>query len=250
MRFVALLLLALASCQSSASEALDSGANGDDETDGEVPGSSSAYCTHDYECALAASACCACPSYAGSIYDPAVDACGGVMCPSEPDCENNVRAACDLQSNQCVLQCVELACDQSYEGGFAMDPATGCLACVAGGGTDASMGCEADTDCVQTREDCCGCANGGEDTAVLASERGAFDASLGCSASTTCPGVNRCEVEAAPRCIQGACVLTPATLPSNACGRGDLPACPSGQACTLNHDPSATELGVGVCTPI
>jgi hypothetical protein len=114
----------------------------------------------------------------------------------------------------------------------------------------AANGCTVDSDCVQTRADCCGCARGGQDTAVLATGLTAFDGSLNCEMDPVCPGVDTCEPMAAPRCVQGRCeLLATDMLPAQACGRPDLPACPSGTVCTVNSDASANEQGVGVCGP-
>ena len=98
-----LALMALASCQSSAGA--DFGGDLTDDEDGDggaptVPGDRNSYCTQNSQCALAASACCGCPSYAANTTDPAVEACGGVMCPAQPECTDSVRAACDLAKDK------------------------------------------------------------------------------------------------------------------------------------------------------
>ncbi|HEY4056615.1 MAG TPA: hypothetical protein VGM39_08395 [Kofleriaceae bacterium] len=243
MRFALALLVTLAACGGRAND----GAANDDGLDGSGSGGQDPaplLCSNDSQCVLAASSCCACPEYAARADDPAAD-CDGVSCPAGPQCANNVKAACDPVDG-CVLRCIEMQCDQTYNSGFAMDPATGCLACAAPA-VISTPECTGDSDCVETRQDCCGCANGGVDTAVATSDRASYDAALHCGASPSCPGVNACESGDAPRCVQGGCVLTSAYLPPNACGRADLMDCPQGQTCILNRNPLATELGVGVC---
>lgn len=201
-------------------------------------------CTGDADCALAAATCCECPAFAVDRADPTLTACSGVQCPNDgTTCADNVRAACE--AGQCTLACVALACAESCPGGFAMDP-TGCLACACAAADPG--GCTRDADCVETRAACCGCAQGGADTAVLATEQASFDASLGCGPSPTCPAVDVCEPGAAPRCLQGRCELSSAGgLPPGACGRPDLPACPAGTVCLINADDLASQQGVGVC---
>jgi hypothetical protein len=137
-----------------------------------------------------------------------------------------------------------MTCSTSCASGYAIDPATGCLSCTCA--AIASPTCSADSDCVRTRADCCGCAHGGQDTAVPASDQASFDASLDCPSDPTCPSTDSCAADLSPRCIEGACELAPAT-PANACGSGNLPACPSGQQCTINVDATASAQGVGVC---
>lgn len=212
---------------------------------GGAPGGALEACAVDADCALAASSCCGCPEFAVSLADPAYQACAGVPCPDAGGaCPANVRAAC--AAGACVVACEPLACPASCEAGFAVD-ATGCLTCACAGAADLG-GCTTDADCVQTRADCCGCAQGGADTAVLAGERAAFDAALACPAAPACPAVDVCDPAAAPRCLQGACSLAPAASPPpGACGRADLPACPAGQVCVVNLSPAASQDGIGVC---
>lgn len=216
----------------------------DDGTGGVGGGAGLSSCTVDDDCATAAATCCECPTFAVGLGDPANRACDGVACPGQETCPANVRAACD--EGQCVLACVAMACPAACPTGYALDP-TGCLSCACA--APQLSGCVVDTDCVQTRADCCGCARGGEDLAVLASERAAHDAALGCPAAPLCPSIDVCEPDAAPRCIQGRCELTGGSLPAGACGRPDLPECPAGTQCTINESDLANEYGVGVCGP-
>lgn len=220
---------------------LSSAPGEDDGAGGGAPGAGLSACLEDRDCVAAAATCCDCPEFAVNVGDPAHRACTGVTCPGQRGCEPNVRAACD--QGDCVLACVELACPVSCPSGYAIDP-TGCLSCTCA--APEPGGCAADADCVQTRADCCGCAQGGQDTAVVASERASYDAMLGCPAAPACPAVDVCEPEAAPRCVQGRCELT-SGLPPGACGRADLPACPAGAVCTVNASDAASMQGVGVC---
>lgn len=244
MRFaVVLVAVILAGCPSKASDEL-SGAPNPPEDDGF--GSEPYRCVQDDDCVPAAATCCECPAFAVHVDEPTTRACDGVGCPMpESRCMDNVRAACD--EGQCVLACAPMACPAACESGYMMD-ATGCLTCECA--APAADGCSADSDCVQTRADCCGCDRGGSDTAVLASDQAAFDADLNCELDPVCPGVDTCEPTAAPRCVQGRCeLLATGTLPAQACGRPDLPACPTGLVCIVNSDSNANEQGVGVCGP-
>lgn len=224
-------------------DALEAG-SGDGNDNGGGAGQTPQRCLEDTDCATAAATCCECAAFAVNVNDPAHRACDGVTCPGRESCADNVRAACDF--GECVLACVEMECTESCAGGYAIDP-TGCLSCACA--MPEPGGCTLDTDCVQTRADCCGCAQGGEDTAVLASSRAGFDADLGCPASPACPSVNVCEMGATPQCIQGGCELAVGGLPAGACGRPDLPACPGGEICRVNTGDQANRHGVGVCGP-
>jgi len=239
---VLLLVFALAACPSGSRETLDVG--GDDGAGGPGAGSIPQQCFADTDCATAAATCCECPAFAVSVNDPAQRACDGVSCPGQGACPDNVRAACDL--GECVLACVELECTETCAAGYTIDP-TGCLSCACA--APEPGGCMRDSDCVQTRADCCGCDQGGADTAVLAASLGGFEADLGCPASPACPSVNVCEPGATPQCVQGACELAVGGLPIGACGRPDLPACPGGGRCLLNTTDQANQHGVGVCGP-
>ncbi len=248
MRLAPVLWLAvLAGCPSRAANELTADGYGGDD-DRNPGGSEPAMCARDADCVLAGSHCCDCKTFAVSASDPTVKACAGVVCPGDPTgatCPQGARAACVERA--CEVVCEPLACDSSCEGGYATDPSTGCLSCACAGSPTLS-GCMRDSDCVQTRADCCGCAAGGADTAVLASERDAFDAQLACPTAPLCPGTNTCDPAAEPRCIGGQCQLTASSPPPNACGRPDLPPCPAGTVCTVNTEPDANEQGVGVCT--
>lgn len=220
---------------------------GGDSSGSNGTGNTPQFCTFQSDCALAAATCCSCPSFAVNVKDPSHRACSGVVCPPGMDtCPANVEAICS-QKGLCELACSELQCQASCPDGYSIDDTTGCLSCTC---AIPANRCVADTQCVETRADCCGCHSGGADTSVLAGERGSYDASLGCPTQPTCPAINTCEPGAAPHCIQGDCKLVVAgQLPANACGRSDLPMCPSGQVCTVNQDPAASVLGVGSCVP-
>lgn len=215
---------------------------GDDNGMGSGSGAPQSFCSTDNECELAASSCCECPSFATNRGDPSNSACTGIVCPTPPVCPANVRAACNLTKHQCEATCVEVACAASCPDGYAIDPATGCLSCQCA--APMANGCANDGECVETREDCCGCARGGKDTAVLGSTVSIYDQMLSCPQNPYCPGIDTCDPAAEPRCVQGSCVLTDALLPANAC----TGSCASG-TCTLNRDPDASALGVGVCVP-
>jgi Antistasin family len=201
----------------------------------------SAQCMADNDCVAAAPTCCECPTFALPKSDPLSAACGNVACPEET-CPANVQPACD--NGRCELACVPMTCPASCASGYAMD-ASGCLTCTCA--PLVADGCQGNGECVEVPADCCGCAHGGVDTAVLASDVDAHQAGLMCPPSPQCPSVNTCEPAASPQCIQGQCALSTGVLPANACGRADLAACPAGQNCVVNSDPAATLEGVGVC---
>jgi hypothetical protein len=203
-------------------------------------GSAAIGCATNDDCALAGAKCCECPTFAASKGDPAVTACAEVACPVEA-CPPNVQAACT--AGMCELMCLPVACPTTCPDGYALDP-TGCLECACSAAN--AQSCSRDSDCVRTRADCCGCANGGMDTAVPAFDQPTFDASLMCPAAPQCPNPDTCAPDLAPRCVRGQCELVPPT-PPGACGRPDLPTCPAGQTCTLNTSDAATQQGVGVC---
>lgn len=233
----ALLVLALAGCPGQ----LDALSNPKDGIgSGSGSGASLPECAIDTDCVTAGPNCCDCPTVAVNKADPLHQACKDVIC-TPPMCPDSVSAACDM--GQCVLRCAPMACMTTCTDGYAIDD-NGCLTCTCA--QLASRACGADTDCAETRADCCGCARGGADVAVPKSEVAAFDASLMCPPDPQCPVVNTCVAGEGPRCIQGACTLATAT-PPGACGRSDLPACPTGQTCTVNANADATKQGVGVC---
>jgi hypothetical protein len=159
-----------------------------------------------------------------------------------------MEAAC--KAGYCTLVCSPVDCDPtiSCDAGFATD-ANGCLTCECAGATDVGGECTTDTECARVRADCCGCENGGSDTAVRASDANTFDNSLNCPANPTCPGGNACAADLAARCVQGTCSLVAGPLPAGACGRADLPACASSERCYVNASDQATMHGVGVCQP-
>lgn len=217
--------------------------------DGEIVGLGSgsddaAECQTASDCALASARCCDCPTFATPVDAGGADLCEGVTCPSPGlVCPANLKASC--VESKCVLACDVVACDTSCADGFAFD-ANGCLACTCFQVKERS--CTTGSDCAETPADCCGCALGGTDTAVPASQVASYQASLDCPSSPDCPGVSTCQADLGPVCVQGACALQPA-LPAGACGRPDLPACPTGTVCSLNADPYASAQGVGVCEP-
>lgn len=238
------LLSVLAGCpgpleQRAADEQNPGSSTGDDDGAGNAP----AECQVASDCAAAGPKCCDCPTHAVPVTDPAYQACANVDCPT-PSCGSPMEAACE--GGRCVLVCSPVACDSSCADGFATD-ANGCLTCACAART--ANECIADADCARVRDDCCGCARGGMDTAVPASEVAAHEAALMCPQNPSCPDVDTCAPELAARCIAGACTLVAGALPANACGRPDLPACPTGEVCTLNASDQATMQGVGVCLP-
>lgn len=257
MRLVVLLSLMCAAVGCSQSQLADSippGGGGGGNGYGSGQSGAAPECVTASDCALRGASCCDCPSFAVPATDPGLAACGDVTCPMM-NCPDDVEPAC--QAGQCMLACKPVACTTSCAAGFAAD-ANGCLTCAcagapggtgagSGSGSDTGATCTLDSDCVRTRADCCGCAHGGSDTAVLAADQASFDASLMCSANPQCPSTtNTCSPDLQPRCVAGACQLA-APLPPGACGRPDLPACPTGQTCTLNASDAATAQGVGVC---
>jgi hypothetical protein len=239
---IACLLLSLVAGCFSSSGALPSSA--DDGSDGGGVGPGLGRCQVSSDCVLAAATCCECPTFAVSVDDPAVQACTGIACPTDTVCADNVQADCGPDGT-CVLVCAPTQCSTDCAAGYMIDP-SGCLSCTCA--QPAADGCSVDTDCVETRADCCGCKAGGADTAVLARDQAAYDAMLGCGATPLCPGVDTCVAGDAPRCVQGQCELLPEPLPANACGRPDLPPCAAGTVCTVNASDPANLYGVGICT--
>ncbi|MCW5807993.1 MAG: hypothetical protein KIT31_36915 [Deltaproteobacteria bacterium] len=243
MRWLAVVLVAalMGGCPLASKASLD---NGGDDFNPEDPGPSRGYCGSDEDCLAVGGSCCECPTFAVSHNDPFSLACEDVVCPPRTDCAANLVAKCVVPEHKCDLRCRELSCNVACAGGFASD-ANGCLTCACAQAP--ANGCLVDTDCVRVRDDCCGCALGGFDTAVLKTQQAQHEAQLMCSATPSCPGVDTCIAGAVPRCLQGSCVLFAGGLPSNACGRPDLPPCPSGSECVLNSSDSANVHGVGVC---
>jgi hypothetical protein len=203
-----------------------------------------ALCVDDSDCVPAAATCCECPTFAVMRNDPVVRACASVECQKD-QCAQNVTTRCSAE-HRCELVCKAFACDQvgppcAY--GYAIDD-NGCLSCECA--VPAPNGCVADIDCTQTRADCCGCARGGDDTAVLVTERQSYDAMLMCPATPACPGIDVCTSDE-PTCVQGRCALVSPDLPADACGRADLPPCGAGRVCLVNVSDQANMHGVGVC---
>jgi hypothetical protein len=241
MRLVVLLsCLALAACQFGQTDALSLG---NDKGSGSGSGSAAAECSVNSDCVAAGVKCCDCPTFALPATDPALKACAGISCPMN-QCSQNVRAEC--QSGACVLACAPIVATTTCADGHVMD-ANGCLTLDCA--VPVQRECSSDGECARVRADCCGCVNGGKDTAVPQNQISAHDAALMCPAMPSCPLVDTCAPDLAPTCVQGTCELISGGLPPNACGRPDLPSCPAGQACTLNVNASATMQGVGVCTP-
>ena len=228
-------LLALAACPSAAQDDADLGV-----LDGGAFGGAP-MCLTDDQCVAVAPTCCQCPTFAVPTGDPLASACNTVPCPME-SCPANVRPACS--NGRCELACVAMTCPGSCTIGFAMD-AAGCLTCNCAPEVDG--GCHADGDCAEVPADCCGCAHGGVDTAVLTTDVDGHSDMLNCPSDPQCPSVDVCEASATPQCLEGTCALSTGVIPANACGRSDLPACPTGQVCLVNANSDASLEGVGVC---
>jgi hypothetical protein len=232
-------LIAAAGCFTS-KDALSEGTGGDDQGSGSA---APPQCIGDGDCALAAPTCCECPTFAVPVNDPLHASCANVDCPTMT-CPMNVAASCN--QNMCELTCVAMTCPASCQVGYTID-GTGCLTCDC---ATAANHCTADPDCVEVRADCCGCAKGGADTSVATVDAAQHDLDLGCPTDPQCPGANVCELGAAPHCVEGSCALFSGGLPPDACGRADLPACPTGEVCKVNVDTRASLEGVGVCRPM
>ncbi|MEO8702542.1 MAG: hypothetical protein ABI867_21030 [Kofleriaceae bacterium] len=245
MRLLPLTILLLVFATGCPGVSAESAADNSDDDAGQGPPGT---CFADNDCVPAAATCCECPTFATSASDPNTRACGQVECPPSV-CPDNVEAACDTEANQCTLRCKPLACDATCEFGYAIDP-SGCLSCTCASPVTDLDACMFDTDCVRTREDCCGCVRGGEDTAVLATEQPRFDAALMCDAMPFCPDpqTTSCAGEA-PRCVQGQCELL-SDIPAGACGTTALGPCPAGEVCTVNASDQANLYGLGLCRPL
>jgi hypothetical protein len=236
---LAALLVALGACWSSQEDV----AAGDD---GQLDPQGYGECASAADCVLAASTCCACPDFA--MPDMGwEDGCQDIECPMPADCP---AIAADCVEGACTTVCAPVTCDLSCEGGFAAD-AAGCLVCACGAGETPPASCVEDADCVEVPADCCGCAQGGEDTAVPAAYADAAVESLMCPTDPACPQIDVCDPSAAPRCVSGTCALVPGTSDGLdvGCGRPDLPTCPEGTVCVLNADSDAQSQGVGTCQP-
>ena len=218
-------------------------------------------CELAVDCAPAGASCCECPTFALPVSSGWDQSCTDVSC-TDPDygasCPRT-RATCE--AGQCALRCTPVECTEVCDA-FGADE-FGCLTCDCGPEPPPTdITCELDADCVRAPADCCGCENGGADTAVAVADREAFEADLDCDPSPMCPGLNTCDPELVPRCLGGACALAaapdsglvpdagPDDSPTDPeyCGGGYGP-CPPERVCVLN-DPDADEassMGVGVC---
>jgi len=243
---VCLVVTALAGCTGSLETGALGTGSGDNGSGAGGQGATPAECAVAADCTPEGPKCCDCPTHAVPITDPSARACSEVDC-APMTCGSPMQAACE--AGRCVLECSPVACDPSLvcENGFATD-ANGCLTCTCAA-PPAPAACRVDGDCAETRQDCCGCALGGKDTALPADQVASYDASLGCSATPVCPGYDACAPDLAAKCVQGECALVSGVLPANACGRADLAACASGELCTVNANDQATMYGVGVCQP-
>jgi hypothetical protein len=205
-------------------------------------------CDGDDECVPAASTCCACPTFAVSRDSGWSAACADVPCEPAPQCAP-VTPVCSPRG--CTLDCDEVPCELTCADGFAAD-AAGCLTCACREAP--RSGCQSASECARVPADCCGCARGGADTAVLAVEVESHQRGLACSADARCPEVDVCPQAQAVVCRRGRCELVEIDppvgspdLPPGACGRADLPPCPAGTRCILNRSSDADEDGVGIC---
>jgi hypothetical protein len=221
---------------------------GNDDADDGDPGL--LLCASDADCVGAGASCCACPEYAVHRDSPFAQACEDLDCPApDPMVCGSLEPRCGSDGT-CALACRAITCELAppCSGGFAVD-ADGCLACECA--TGLSPECVLDTDCVRVPADCCGCAQGGADTAVPGSLEQEHRDGLGCPPSPVCPGVDVCDPTAVVTCAAGRCTFgasgAPMEVPDDACGTPELPECPPGQMCVLNSDPEATLAGVGVC---
>ena len=233
------MLVLVAGCQIGELDARGKG-NGSGSGSGSGAGNG-AECLAAKDCVAVGVKCCDCPTFAVPINDPTRKACTGVSCPPM-GCIDNVEAAC--VAGQCVLACKPLVTTMTCADGFATD-ATGCL--TANCAMPDTRECAVDGDCARTRGDCCGCANGGFDTSVPASQVAAHEAMLGCPSNPTCSGNNSCPSPVAAKCIAGSCQLVAGTQPPNLCGRPDLPPCVGPEECFVNANDNASMQGLGVC---
>jgi hypothetical protein len=201
------------------------------------------FCNVDSDCELAGRTCCECPTFALGVADPKLQACDDVMCPPPQSTCSMIHPVC--VENLCAVACESVAVTKSCANGFATD-AAGCLidTCAV---PPSPAACSKDTDCVETRADCCGCERGGNNTAVPAGQRTSYDQQLGCTGGEQCPEADTCEANETPQCAQGSCKLIAGPLPADACGRPDLPDCVTGKVCTVNASDPANKHGVGVC---
>jgi hypothetical protein len=243
------------------------GSGGDDQGDGagEPSAPSDEYpCVDVDECVAVSSTCCECPSFVVNTGSDYAAACDQVECDKLPaDCPA-VEAACI--DSLCQLACSTVLAEMTCANGFASDT-FGCLVDACREPPGELFACQEDIDCVEAPADCCGCERGGVSTAVAAATLDEYIASLGCPpGEPKCPGVDFCDAELVPRCIAQTCTLGPGGGSGGdddgggddgdggdggiqLCGVPDLPPCPKGQACVLNHPDAkdATRMGVGAC---
>jgi hypothetical protein len=209
-------------------------------------------CESAEDCVLAASSCCACPDFASPDRELGAS-CDEVECPEPGAACPALEPVCD--QGFCTAVCAAVVCELDCAGGFVADDA-GCLVCAcAEAPPPQDVECGLDQDCVQLPADCCGCARGGQDTAVPADQAEEYSESLMCSDDPddgTCPEVDVCDPELAARCVAGRCALTADADDGEGddvtqCGTADLPPCPDGTVCVLNADDESTAEGVGTC---
>ncbi len=269
------LLAVLSACGTASSESTDApggggGFEGGDEdgaadeppgapdpTDDHSGGDSAGFCQFDEDCEAAAATCCECPTFALPVTDGYSAACEDVECaPPQPGAAcAPTRPSC--LGGTCQLVCEPVACDVTCDFGFLPD-AAGCLGCspaACAPSPPAVDECVDDSDCVEVPADCCGCENGGSNTAVAAERVDEHIEGLGCEADPICPGVNVCSPDAAPACVGGTCMLATTTAGDDpspggpaVCGTPVL-VCPPDLVCVLN-DPGAedaSQRGLGVC---
>ncbi len=214
---------------------------GDDDPRSEAP----EICVSNSDCVLVASNCCDCPTFAAPESFGA--SCDEVECPGDNVCAP-ADAICD--SGQCELRCSVVATTQLCDRGFVVDEA-GCTRdeCV---GTDEATECTVAEDCVVVPADCCGCEQGGNDTAVPLGAEEEHIGGLMCD-DPVCPGFSTCEGGSAG-CLGGTCRYFPdaGIAPTAAfCGTLETGSCPADQRCVLNGTDFGTGIpGIGVCQPL
>lgn len=254
---MAAAVVGLLACSGSSTERASAGGESDGPPDGAgtagddfAPGAGS--CVVDEDCEAVASSCCECPTFALPVAEGVGQVCEDVACEQPSTC-SAVEAICGDEGS-CVLACSPVVCDLSCSDGFVIDEG-GCATCACAD-PGAAMGCEQNEDCLQVAADCCGCARGGQDTAVLAAEASGFVDGLGCTGSEVCPEVDACDPDVVPTCEFGQCLLVspvlmdPGEVPA-VCGAPDAPTCPEGSVCVLNPRdyPMVAAAGLGACLP-
>lgn len=213
------------------------------------------------DCVPAGATCCECPTFALAAASGWEQSCGDVDCADPDYAAECPQTETSCEAGECALRCEPVECALECDS-FDVD-SFGCLTCSCGPeGPPVDVECEVDDECVRAPADCCGCENGGVDTAVPANALAAFEADLDCDPSPMCPGVDTCDRELTAQCLGGVCALAlppssglvpdagPDDSPTDPvfCG-GTYGPCPTDQVCVLN-DPDADEassMGVGVC---